>query len=76
MTVTDADGSCPEAEGEAPVEGEAVEGEGEDDADAGGCCRCDDTETPAKALRRHLGDWLLLGLTLAAVIMLGTMERK
>jgi len=76
VTVTDADGSCPEAEGEAPVEGEAVEGEGEDDADAGGCCRCDDTETPAKALRRHLGDWLLLGLTLAAVIMLGTMERK
>lgn len=76
VTVTDADGSCPEAEGEAPVEGEAVEGEGEDDTNAGGCCRCDDTETPAKALRRHLGDWLLLGLTLAAVIMLGTMERK
>lgn len=76
VTVTDADGSCPEAEGEAPVEGEAVEGEGEDDTDEGGCCRCDDTETPAKALRRHLGDWLLLGLTLAAVIMLGTMERK
>lgn len=76
VTVTDADGSCPEAEGEAPVEGEAVEGEGEDGVDEGGCCRCDDTETPAKALRRHLGDWLLLGLTLAAVIMLGAMERK
>ncbi|NLV46142.1 MAG: hypothetical protein GXY07_16770 [Candidatus Hydrogenedentes bacterium] len=57
-----------EGEGEAPVEGEGEE-EGEDEAC--GCCSAPEKDAAIKALlKRTLGDWLLVGMSLTVLLSL------
>ncbi|NLV44612.1 MAG: hypothetical protein GXY07_08945, partial [Candidatus Hydrogenedentes bacterium] len=71
----------PEGEGEVAAEGEGEvlpegegeilpEGEGEDEEEeACGCCRQDEKiQTFKEMLDRSLGDWLLIGLSLLALV--------
>lgn len=66
-----------EVEGE--NEGELVEGEGEPaegEEEACGCCRSTDKDlTPGELLEKALGDWLLIGLSLAMIAAL-SVSRK
>ena len=58
------------SEGEVSAEGEVLEGEGE--GIEGGCgCGCDKSAPLPDAIKRRLGDFLLLGLCLSALIVFG-----
>ena len=78
------EGESVEGEGEAPegepVEGETVEGEGEaaegEDEPPCGCCREHGKAfAPYEDMKRMLADWLVVGLTIVAVLGLGATRR-
>lgn len=60
------------------VEGEDVEGEGEDGDEDKGCCarRCGRNETPAEAVKGLLGDWLLIGLSILALLSVAAWNKQ
>ncbi len=66
-----------ETEGESEGEGEG-EGEGEDDDTTDGCLGCGGCggEQPADKLKRLLGDWLLMGLSLLVLLSVAGIQSK
>jgi|GEM_PF-1652587 len=80
---TEGEGEAPaEGEGEVPVEGEVegevdgeqegeAEGEGEGEEEACGCCGgCQENQKAGDVIKRYLGDWLLVGISLLTLLAL------
>jgi hypothetical protein len=54
-----------------------AEGEGGDDEEKGcGCKGCNKDEEPTEKIKRMLGDWLLIGLSLIALLGLATLQKR